>query len=140
MTTLSGLFNRDDQIQIKSLDFRTKRNAVILGNIANAETPGFRALEYNFEEQLQSVNSSDESKNLKTTLLEHKIHPYLKANYDVMAEVLIQPTESVTHDGNTVDVDREMSDMAKNQILYRSIVETINRKIGTLKYAINGGR
>ena len=50
-----------------------------------------------------------------------------------------KPSKSVPQDGNTVDIDAEMALLAKNQILYRTSVETINRKIGILKYAISGG-
>ena len=38
-----------------------------------------------------------------------------------------------------VDVDEEMGRLAQNQIMYRSAVELLNRKIGTLKYAISAG-
>ena len=54
-------------------------------------------------------------------------------------EVFVRPTESVGQDGNTVDVDEEMGRLAQNQIMYRSAVELLNRKIGTLKYAISAG-
>jgi flagellar basal-body rod protein FlgB len=37
-------------------------------------------------------------------------------------------------------MEREMSELSKNQILYRTSIEALNRKLGVLKYAINGGR
>jgi flagellar basal-body rod protein FlgB len=58
----------------------------------------------------------------------------------IKPDVYVRPTESVDEDGNTVDMDTEMAQLAQNQILFKTAVETLNRKIGTLRYAINGGR
>ena len=65
---------------------------------------------------------------------------FTKADGSISPEVYVRPTESVDEDGNTVDMDLEMEQLAQNQILFKTAVETLNRKIGTLKYAINGGR
>jgi flagellar basal-body rod protein FlgB len=39
-----------------------------------------------------------------------------------------------------VDIDTEMAQFSENQILYRAAVESLNRKLGMLRYAISGGR
>ena len=52
----------------------------------------------------------------------------------------MKPTESIGNDGNTVDVDKEMTEMAANQIVYRATIEILNRQLGMLRYGINGGR
>jgi flagellar basal-body rod protein FlgB len=136
----AGLFNFADRLQMAALDQRLKRSQVISANVANAETPGFRALGYDFEEQLGSMAGLDKTVALKVSEPQHLKNSFAKANGDVRADVYVKPTESVGEDGNTVDVDDEMVHMAQNQLLYRSAAELINRKVGMIKYAINGGR
>lgn len=135
-----GVFNFADRLHMNSLDHRLKRSEVIAGNIANAETPGFRSLGYDFEDQLASLAHMDRSVPLKVNDDQHFRNNFTRSDGNIDPDVYIKPTESVPEDGNTVDVDKEMVSMADNQILYRTAVEIINRKIGTIKYAINGGR
>lgn len=136
----TDLFNFADRVQMSTLTHRLKRSQLINANIANSETPGYRALGYDFEERLQSVVDAQQTDTLRTTSSEHYRKPNVLANGSIEPDIFIRPNESVTHDGNTVDMDKEMAELAQNQILYRTAVETINRKIGILRYAINGGR
>jgi flagellar basal-body rod protein FlgB len=136
----ANLFNFSDRLQMAALDHLDKRKNVIAANIANAETPGFRALGYDFQEQLASLAHLDSSLPLETSAPEHFKNSHTKANGEVRADVYVKPTESVGEDGNTVYMDGEMQLMAENQLLYRTSIELLNRKIGMLKYGINGGR
>ena len=135
----SGLFTLDDRISMTSLDLRRKRSEVVSANVANAQTPGFRAIGYDFEKQLQAIAGSGEPFPMKASNGKHFKSSHTEADGTIHPDVYVRPTESVGQDGNTVDVDKEMSDLAKNQILYQATVELINRKIGLLKYAISTG-
>jgi flagellar basal-body rod protein FlgB len=137
---IGGIFNFSDKIQMESLSQRSRRNEIITGNIANAETPGYRAFGYDFEKQLQDLAASKEAVGVKTTDPRHLKNNFTSADGKIKPDVYVRPSASVDEDGNTVDMDAEMSQLAQNQILFRTAVETLNRKIGTLKYAINGGR
>lgn len=137
---IGGIFNLSDKLQFENLNHRLRRNQVINGNIANAETPGFRAIGYDFEDQLQAVADLNGSSKMAVSDPRHIIHSFASADGNIRPDVYVRPTETIGNDGNTVDIDKEMGDLAKNEILYRSAVETINRKIGMLRYAINGGR
>ena len=137
---IQGIFNYSDKLQIESLNQRVKRSHVIASNISNSETPGFRALGYDFEDQLQTFLDSNEPVTLKTSDVSHKQHPFAQADGSFDPEVFVRPSESVGEDGNTVDVDLEMMEMAQNQIIYRTTTEALRRKVGMLRYAINGGR
>ena len=57
----------------------------------------------------------------------------------VNGEIIEDPVINLNNDGNTVDMEREMARLAENTILYRTAVELINKKLGSLKYAIQGG-
>lgn len=137
---VGGLFNFSDRLQMESLNQRNRRQEVITANIANAETPGYRAFGYDFEKQLQSLGKMNEPIAVKVSDPRHLRNSNTKADGTITPDVYVRPTESVDEDGNTVDMDAEMAQLAQNQILFRTAVETLNRKIGTLRYAINGGR
>ncbi|MBP6218411.1 MAG: flagellar basal body rod protein FlgB [Oligoflexales bacterium] len=140
-SSLLDIFNFSDRLQMASLEQRLTRSQVLHSNIANAETPGYRALSYDFEKELQSVAElAEQGSGLKVTKAMHFKQTGVSAEGKIDPRVSVRPSESVGNDGNTVDVDKEMSLLAQNQLLYRSVVESLNRKIGILKYAINGGR
>ncbi len=136
---LLGLMNQSDSIQMDALNFRLKRSEVINANVANAETPGYRSLGFDFESQLQALGEQ-KSEAATATDAQHRMHPFVSGDGKVEPEVYMRPTESVGNDGNTVDLDAEMALLAQNQLLYRATVETLSKKIGLLRYAINGGR
>lgn len=134
------LFNQAYRIQRESLDHRLARSEVIGSNVANHETPGYLATEYSFEDALQEMADVSDRLPLKTSSSRHIRHPQLTPGGGVEGKVFVTPSESVSEDGNTVDVDQQMASLSENNILYRSVVETINRKIGILRYAISGGQ
>lgn len=136
---ISGLFNQADRTQMVSLDHRMRRSDIINSNIANAETPGYRAIGYNFEDQLKEIAKASEPKRLRTTNPKHLLNEFVSSDGDLHPDVFVRPTESIGEDGNSVELDIEMAELAKNQIQYRTAIESINRKIAILKYAIQGG-
>lgn len=136
---IGGLFTRGDYVKMGALNQRLERQHVINSNVANAETPGYRALGYDFEEQLQALSGSEDNLPMKASNPKHYVNGMADADGNITPEVYLRPTESIGQDGNTVDVDQEMAAMAENQLLYRATAELITKKIGTLKYAISNG-
>jgi flagellar basal-body rod protein FlgB len=139
MKIMGGLFTFSDRAKMSSMSHRLKNTEVITGNIANAETPGYRAIGYDFEKQLQEVTDSESDLQMKTSNPMHFKGDGVLENGEIEPDVHVRPTESVGQDGNTVDLDDEMARLASNQLLYQSTVELVNRKIGTLRYAISSG-
>lgn len=136
----SGMFNFGDRLQMAALSMRHNRSMVVSSNIANAEVPGFRALGYSFEEQMQDVAQLNQPLSVKASNPKHLKNAFTQADGQIRPDVYVRPTESVGEDGNTVDMDEEMMRLARNNILFRATVESINRKVGMLRYAIQGGR
>lgn len=137
---VGGFFNHADRLQMETLNQRLQKSHVINSNIANAETPGYRAIGYDFEDQLQEISGVGEPLPMKTSNPRHRRHELVEAGGNILPDVFVKPTESISNDGNTVDIDGEMAEMARNQILFRTAVETVVKKIGLIKYAIDGGR
>ena len=136
----SQILSQADAVLEASLNHRLAMQEVTASNIVNANTPGFRALGYEFESQLQDAVGNSETLSLKTTDARHSRIAGVSGDGRIKPDVFVKPSETVGNDGNTVDIDREMADLSKNQILYRSTIELLNRKLGMLRYGINGGR
>jgi flagellar basal-body rod protein FlgB len=134
------MFTTSDKVKMEALNQRLARSQVTTANIANAEVPGYRAIGFDFEDQLQAMMGNEEGGEMKTNHPKHFKSEFLNADGTILPDVYVKPTESIPQDGNTVDVDKEMSVLAQDQLLYRSTVELINRKIAMLRYAISGGR
>jgi flagellar basal-body rod protein FlgB len=122
-----------------SLKFREMRNEVVTSNIANAETPGYKAKRVDFEEALARAMDVDGQQNLNVTEREH----YNVGNggfSNLQPEIYEDPNGVVAENGNTVDMETEMARMADNKLMYDATVQLINKKLGMLKYAINQER
>jgi flagellar basal-body rod protein FlgB len=138
--TSNQVFAKADSVLEESLNQRLIKQNVITSNISNAQTPGYRALGYEFEEQLRAAVGNDGNMAIKATDDRHFKHQGLTVNGDLRGDLHVKPTESIGNDGNTVDMDAEMADLAWNQTLYRATVEVLNRRLAMLRYGINGGR
>jgi flagellar basal-body rod protein FlgB len=134
------IFSSADSVLEQSLNHRLAKQNVIASNLTNAQTPGYRAMGYEFEGQLQAAMGTNGQLALHVSEAKHIKFAGAKADGTVQADLHVKPTESIGNDGNTVDADQEMADMAETQILYRATVELLNRKLGMLRYGINGGR
>jgi flagellar basal-body rod protein FlgB len=122
-----------------SLKFREMRNEIISSNIANAETPDYKAKRVDFEDALSRALDVDGQQTLHTTDENH----YNVGNggfNNLQPEISEDPNGVVAENGNTVDMETEMARMAENKILYDATVQLINKKIGMMKYIINSER
>ena len=109
------------------LSWTSRRQQALAGNVANMDTPGYRANDYSFEQELATID-------LSTTAENHMASPKDAAHarqYAVNSEV--KPN------GNNVDLEREMTEITKNGLQYITLVQYLNQKIRTLRAAINEG-
>ncbi len=130
-------FDTTMQLLQKVLDLRSKNQEIISSNIANAETPGYSAQSFSFEDQLKNA-LSDNGMHPVTTHANHI--PLSPATLDqVTGTVTIKKDATGIGDENSVSVDQEMIKLSKNEILYETAITMLNKKISLLKYAVNGG-
>lgn len=119
-----------------SLNLRLHNQGVISSNIANADTPGYKAKKMEFEGALRdALNMDGGLKQAKT----HAGHAGLEPTDPVNPVIYDDPNGVESLDGNTVDRAAEMAAMAENQLLYDASTEMLKRKLGMLKYAITEG-
>lgn len=121
----------------KVLDLRSKNQEVIGSNIANAETPGYSAQSFTFEDQLHSALSDNGMRPVATQPNHIPLTP--SPLEQVSGTVSVKKDNTGLGDENSVSVDEEMIKLSQNEILYEAAVTMLNKKISMLKYAANGG-
>lgn len=131
---MSNLFDKTTDALATSLKMRQIRHNVTSANIANAETPNYHAKKVEFEEALARALDIDGKSSLTTS---HGEHFAVGGTPEVSPGIYENPDVAVNNDGNTVDLEREMSALAENSILYKSALQLINKKMASLKYAIS---
>lgn len=135
------LFDRNLELLSKSLELREKRNSMIASNVANRETPGYRAQDLVFEKALDKALHSDKPGPLKVADPRHFDGVQREPLEDVQGRQINSFNPDPKMDGNTVDLDKEMAKLAENQLMYQASVRSVNWKFRLLKSAImEGGR
>ncbi|MHC5067484.1 MAG: flagellar basal body rod protein FlgB [Planctomycetota bacterium] len=107
----------------KLLDVAALRSRVHASNIANQNTPGYRARAVAFEDAFQDAWQRDGAAGARA----------------VEAEVFEPRTTRVDNDGNDVSVDKEVAEMAQNAMLYNAYVAMYRGKSAILTQAIREG-
>ncbi|QCX32356.1 flagellar basal body rod protein FlgB [Caloramator sp. E03] len=117
----------------KSLDASSERGRVIANNIANVNTKGFKASRVVFEDKLNDA-LENRSIDLATTNEKHikKGNSLSNLNYDVVKD----KSTSMRTDGNNVDIDNEMVNLATNTILYNALINQANSRISMRRLVI----
>ena len=102
----------------KYMDVLAARQALITSNIANIDTPGYRTLDLNFQQEFQNL-------------------------LDNGGDVPAAPSEveglRIKNDGNNVNMDREGLMMSETQLQYQIGIQLVKRQFHQLLSAINGG-
>ena len=126
------------RLREKALDAAWIRNEVIAQNIANVDTPGYKKFSVAFEEYLQGASEKSGFKGNTT----HSRHiPIGKNNEKAKIRIVKDHRELSTRlDGNNVDIEAEMAEMAKNNIRYNTLVQSISSSYQRLRTVINEGR
>ncbi len=135
------LFDRNLELLNKAMALTQKRQALITSNIANRETPGYRAQDLMFEKALTRALHSDQPGPLKTTDPRHFDGIKREPLELVEGEQINSFNPDPRMDGNTVILDKEMAKLAQNQLQFQAQVRAINWKMKNMKSAITeGGR
>lgn len=138
---MSGsIFDKTTDALGSSINFRSLRQNVTAANIANAETPGYKAKVVDFEDALARAIDL-EGWNKEATSSEDHMLIGPGAISHARADVYDNPDVNVSNDGNTVDMERELATLQENSILYKAALSLINKKLGAIRYAATeGGR
>ena len=135
MKLLEGLLDKTIPGLEKALDLSWRRNEAISSNIANAETPQYRAVDLNFAGELQRAFGNSQDALMKTD------NNHLDISSDGMAHLQPTYTGATKPDGNNVDIDIQMGQLAYNTGKYTNAARMMKKQLGMLRAAIReGGR
>ena len=117
----------------KALQLRAARSEILANNLANSDTPGFKARDINFKSVLNSEMNSKKSMAVERTQKGH-----LPGNQRIESELLYRNPIQPSIDGNTVDAQMEQTIFARNAMNYNASFEFLSGKFTGLKSAIRG--
>jgi flagellar basal-body rod protein FlgB len=119
------------QLIKNGLDVSSLRQKTISSNIANANTPNYKVSKVEFEEYLQKAI---DGVNLSKT---NELHFGASKLSDVEPIVKKRTNTEYNDNGNNVDIDLEMTELAANEIYYSALTQIISAKLSSLNYVIN---
>jgi len=123
----------------KSLDFRAARAKVISANIANVDTPYYKAKDISFEDELFSEAKELFGKGfdkLELAKTDPK-HMDLDETSKTGAKYYLRATHAQRNDANTVDLDVETTELSKNQMMYQAAMSALQKESRLFKSIID---
>lgn len=135
---LESAFNFHQQ----ALGLRQQRHQVLAANIANADTPNYKARDIDFASELKKAVEGGQAQPQGGGLtLARTSDRHLAAEGPAWrgagnADLLYRIPDQPSLDGNTVDMDRERTQFADNAVRYQAALTIMNRRIQGLKNAM----
>ncbi|MEW5723196.1 MAG: flagellar basal body rod protein FlgB [Thermodesulfobacteriota bacterium] len=138
------LFDKTISVMNKSLGLRLVRHGMTTANLANMDTPGYRVRDLKFEKALQqALDSTEEGKlQMRQTQAAHLPVRDIEKAYQVAQKDMVYSPYGQDENGHDVmDIDKEMTKLSKNHLIYNATVQMLAKEFENLKYAISeGGR
>ena len=112
----------------KTLDAAAARQKAVANNIANVETPGYKRSYVSFESELKKVLQQPSGRDVRLGLK------------NLAPVSLLDLSSPAKPDGNNVNIDAEIADLAKTALKYKAATVLLEAKIGMLRSAITEGK
>ncbi|PUU94665.1 flagellar basal body rod protein FlgB [Halanaerobium sp.] len=122
------------EIITSALAGSARRGELIANNLANVSTPGYKRQDIDFKRALKKEMDSSDSINLKTTQDNH-----LAFSRQYSAVQNSENSRMSRNDGNSVDIEVEMAELAKNTIYYNVMTKRAAGYFSTLNQVIQQG-
>ncbi|MBS4536059.1 flagellar basal body rod protein FlgB [Clostridium sp. D2Q-14] len=122
----------------RALDGLWERNEAINNNISNVNTPGYKKTKVLFEDNLKTELEINNKLKVNTTDPKHIEVIGQNKNGDI--QVVKDESYSTKKDGNNVNIDVEMAELAKNSMMYNGVIRQVSGEFKKLKSIINEGR
>lgn len=124
------LFDKAIDRLANGLEYTSRRHEVLTKNVANLETPGYRALDVTFEDYLKParIAAGDVA----------QVDIGTGGPGDPRARVVYAADGPGREDGNDVNLDRQMARLAENTLFNHTLVQLLASRFATVKQAISG--
>ena len=117
----------------QALQLAGRRTEVLASNIANADTPGFKARDFDFRAAMGAA--LDGQIPMRRT---HAAHLSLSGSPGNPVALLYRTPQQPSLDGNTVDTQVEQAEFARNAVHYQATLTFLSGRISSLKDALRG--
>ncbi|MBT8074095.1 MAG: flagellar basal body rod protein FlgB [Xanthomonadales bacterium] len=118
-------------VHAQALQMRARRGELIASNLANADTPNYKARDFDFRNALESAQSAT---SMQSTHASH----IGAASDSRTAAMLYRVPNQASLDGNTVDTQVEQANFSENAVRYQTTLRFLSGKISGLMKAIKG--
>lgn len=119
-------------IHAKALLIRDQRASLLANNLANVNTPNYKAQDIDFNQVLNATMSPG-AQSVDVTSPGH-----INLGSDFNANIQYRPTKHHSLDGNTVDKDIETAQFSRNALQYQASLSFLDSKIRSMMMAIKG--
>lgn len=121
--------------QLHALDVRARRGEVLASNIANADTPNYKARDFDFARALRGAQGARAGLSLALTSAKHLSQSHASAGaIDLQYRVPVQ----ASIDGNTVEMDTELAQFSDNALRMQADLTFLSSRLRSLQIAITG--
>ena len=114
-----------------AINYSNQKQKVISQNIANVDTPNYKAKTVTFKDSLSTA--------MNTNVTNSKHIPFSSTN-NASTTIVTKNRVQYNNSGNSVDMEKEMTDLATNQIYYNALIDRISGKFSSLENVIRGGK
>lgn len=107
----------------RGLDVASTRHQVLANNIANVDTPGFKRSGVDFAQAMADA-----------------MRTIAGSGQAPSAKIVTEESTVLRNDGNNVDIEREMAELAENSLTYDAMAQLLGKRYAQLRTVINEGR
>ena len=132
------MFDKTVSFLSKALDVMSLRHQIIASNVANQDTPNYKATDIKFHEELESALKANGTITIQRTDPKHMVPGDSYA--PVAAGNVFMRADGAGYDGNNVNAELEMAYMARNTIMYNAAAQIVSGKLKALSGAIRDAR
>ena len=132
--------SRAHDLMKSAMDYRAARQDMIAGNIANADTPFYRPRDIRFEEMLEQKSASIFADKSQTLAMSRTDGAHLSGADTASSSkptTFFRDGHMARNDGNSVDLDVETTEMAKNSTMFNALTAALKKDSALFKSVID---
>ncbi len=134
-------FNNALGVHSDAMQLRAKRAEILANNLANSDTPGFKARDINFQAMLDKATKKQSASSANSLAMAATNNAHISSSSmgsSFSNELMYRNPSQPSVDGNTVDTQIEQTIFSRNAMDYNTSFEFLSKKFKGLKSAIRG--
>ena len=128
-----------DRLFRSALDGLSARQRVIADNVANVDTPDFKASRVTFEQSLKQAYGRLKAGDARMFKVQDGVAGPDQDQISVTPQTVTLQNTTRRNDGNNVDIDEEMLELTNTNVTYNALIQMTSARLSGLRNVINGG-